>query len=479
MEPQVVSTQIDDIARRLISLDSVEYGSALHQYFEENVDYESRGIHLQGINEFKKYLNLGSAISFDSHLVGGVHYDSTAKVAKFAFSRTFYLPTIPKWLPAADSVNKFLNKQHIRPIFDTELHLTAKGQETDEGLRYVISKVGPTNRRGASFIERALPYLLLRPLITFAVLFVANIFGFFKRHSSTNENPVNLALSAVAESYAGYMNRPIDREHYPETIKQAQNLSEKIGQIFHQAIGYGQQTAHSVNVKAKEIGLPVDQTQHLIELGLHAPVAVLHTAGNVTVSAFNTAVVLEQASVNAVKSLALNAVGIASGTAHLVEDQAKDLGVPVDEYRNLNYKRVHDAGEWFGVVKAKAEEQGRRGMEAVQRGVEQVEAAAQEGIRQAGEVTQRVADEGIEIARLGAVVGAELTQEAAQAVKENAGPVADKAHDKVDEYTPGDSTSTSTDQGGDNSIPRLSSGGHDPHAAGAPSYAAAVQEETA
>ncbi|WVQ64323.1 uncharacterized protein L199_002485 [Kwoniella botswanensis] len=477
MEPDRVSHDVRNVAERLISLESDQYGNALDQYFEDNVVYESRGIHLQGLNEFKKYLNLGSIISFDSHLVGQPHYNEHSKVAKFSFSRTIYLPTAPTWVPASDSINKFLNKQHFRPIFDTELHLTAKGQRGNEGIRYVVSQVGPTNRRNATFIERALPFLFLRPLITFLVLIFANITSFFQRHPYNQENPVNLALSAVAESWATYRGQSIDRENYPETIKQAQKLSEKIGQAVTQTLDFTTATAHKATDQARSIGLPIDQTQHLIEMGLHVPSAALHTAGNVTLSALHTAVIIEQASVSAVQSLALNAIGIASGTAHVVEDQAKDLGLPVDEYRELTFKRAHEVGEWFGVLRAKAEEQGRRGIEAAQETVQQVEQATRQGIRQAGETTQRVAEQGIDVARQAVEQGAEATQRAAQVVKEEAGPTADKAKDVVEEVTPGgDGASTSTDQGGEDIVPRLSSGGHDPTASGSPSYAAAVQE---
>ncbi|WVW81289.1 hypothetical protein I302_103280 [Kwoniella bestiolae CBS 10118] len=477
MEADRVSHEVRNVAERLISLEPDQYGNALDQYFEDNVVYESRGIHLQGLNEFKKYLNLGSVISFDSHLVGHTHYDEHNKIAKFAFSRTIYLPTLPTWVPASDSINKFLNKQHFRPIFDTELHLTAKGQRGNEGIRYVVSQVGPTERRDATFIEKALPYLLLRPLVTFLVLILANVTGFFQRHSYKEENPVNLALSAVAESWASVRGHSIDREHYPETIKQAQKLSEKIGQAVTTTLDFTTSTAHKATDQARSIGLPVDQTQHLIEMGLHVPTAALHTAGNVTLSALHTAVVIEQASVSAVQSLALNAIGIASGTAHVVEDQAKDLGLPVDEYRELAFKRAHDVGEWFGVIKAKAEEQGRRGIQAAQLTAQQVEDATRQGIRQAGETTQRVAEQGIDIAREAVEQGANATQRAARVVKKEAGPTADKAKGVVEEVTPGgdvSNTKTNTDQGGENAIPRLSSGGHDPNAAGAPSYAAAA-----
>ncbi|WRT63227.1 uncharacterized protein IL334_000130 [Kwoniella shivajii] len=465
MEADRVSHDIRNVAERLISLDPEQYNDALNQYFEDNVNYISRGVSLRGLNEFKKYLNIGSAISFDSHLVGQPYYDANKRVARFAFSRTIYSPTVPQWVPLAEPINRFLVRQHIRPVFDTELHLAKKGQETDDGPRYVISQVGPTERRGATLIEKLLPYLLLRPFITFAVLAFANILGFFQRHPVNQENPVKITLAAVAESWAGWRNQPIDREHYPRTIKQAQVLSEKIGQVVTQALDFTQQTAHNANERARELGLPVDQTQHYIELGLNAPGAAIVTAGtvagNVAATALQTAVVLEQSTINAVSTLALNAVGLASGAVHLVEGQAKELGVPVDEYRELNYKRAQEVGELFGVVKAKAEEQGRKGARAAL----QVGVVAEQGVRESAQAAERLADRGIDKVRRGVEHGADATQRYAQTVKDNARPSADHAKDKLDVVMPDEVSNDET------YIARVSAEGIDPTAPLAPSYA--------
>ncbi|WWC57608.1 uncharacterized protein I303_100140 [Kwoniella dejecticola CBS 10117] len=468
MQAERVSHEIRDVAQRLISLDADQYGNALDEYFEDNVHYESPGVHLEGLRELKKYLNLASTISFESHMVGNLQWNENDKIAKFAFARTIYLPTLPKWLFMSDEINKVLNRQRFRPIFDTELHLTTKGQQGEEGIRYVVSKVGPTNRRDATVIEKLLPYLLLRPLVTLFVLIFANVNGFFQRHSFEQENPATMGLSAVAEAWAGWNDRSLAREEYPTVIKNCQTVTDAIGGYVTSTIDTTTKAVRAVGDKAKDMGLPVDTARDLIGMSLHVPAYALHTAGNLTVSALHTAVAIEQASVGAVQSIALNAVGIASGTVHLFEDQAKDFGVPVDEYRERAVRRASDVGEWFGVLKAKAEERGREGVRA-----------AQDTARQAGQATGRAAEQAIDATRRAVEQGAELTQEAAQKVKDRAGPTAEAAKDVVEEVTPEQKGGTSTDRSGNDKTPRSpknTSAGHDPNAPGAPSYAQAAEQ---
>nr|XP_019014017.1 uncharacterized protein I206_00094 [Kwoniella pini CBS 10737]OCF52798.1 hypothetical protein I206_00094 [Kwoniella pini CBS 10737] len=455
MQAERVPNEIKEVAQRLISLDADEYGNALDEYFEAS------------LRELKKYLDLASTVSFESHMIGQMIWNENDKVAKFAFARTIYLPTLPKWLFMSEEINKILNKQRFRTVFDTELHLTTKGSQGEEGIRYVVSKVGPTNRRDATIVEKLLPYFFLRPIITLFVLVLANIYNFFQRHSLEQENPATMALSAVAEVWAGWNGRSLAREEYPTAIKNCQQVTDTIGGYVNNTVDSTSKAVRAAGDKAKEMGLPVDLARDLIEVSLHVPAYALHTAGNLTVSAIHTAVAIEQASVGAVQSIALNAVGIASGTVHLFEDQAKDFGVPVDEYRERVVGRASDVGEWVGVLKMKAEERGREGIQAVQ-----------DTARQAGRATGRAAEQAIDATRQAVELGAELTEEAAQAVKDRAGPTAEAAKDVVEDITPAQEGESSTIRSQSHITVRSpkwhSSGGHAPTAPGAPSYAEAV-----
>ncbi|OCF38615.1 hypothetical protein I317_07605 [Kwoniella heveanensis CBS 569] len=454
MEPSRVSAEVHSVAERLISLDPVQYDSVINEYFENEVAYNSKGVILHGASQLKKYLNLGSLLAFDSHLIGQTHYNSHDQTAHFAFQRTFYLPTLPASVPFSERANKWLNKQHFRAIFDSELHLNTDQGEGQEP-RLFVTKVGPTSRRAAYKLEKLIPYFLIQPVLTFVVLLLASVLGFFNRHSLKQENPVKFALAGVAESYAWLKDAPVDRENYPEPIKQAQDLSDKVGKVVTNAIDTAQQTAHNVTEKAKEMGLPVEQSQHLIEIGLHLPGNALHTTTHVASATIHTIGAIEHTAVQTTSNLVHGTYNLATGTAYnlatgtvnQVERRAKDIGIPIDQYKDLAVKNVRGVGEWFGILKAKAQETTQAAASAAAQAID-------DSTRRRGSRT------GPAPATITGTAGsAETGQPPIEVIVVNMPTSSQDEPQVVHEVE-------------DN--PRLSTGGHDPTALGAPSYAEAA-----
>ncbi|WVF66563.1 hypothetical protein IAT40_001303 [Kwoniella sp. CBS 6097] len=448
MEPSRVAAEVHTVAERLVSLDPVQYDSVVNEFFENEVAYNSKGIIIHGASKLKKCLSIGSAIAFDSHLIGQTHYNAHNQTAHFAFQRTFYLPTLPSYVPFSERANKWLNKQRFRAIFDSELHLNTNQGEGQEPRLYV-TKVGPTSRRAAYRIEKLIPYFLIQPILTWVVLLFASILGFFNRHSLQQENPVKFALAGVAESYAWLKDTPVDRENYPQPIKQAQDLSDKVGQVVTNAIDTAQQTAHNVSEKAKEMGLPVEQSQHLIDFGLHLPGNAINTTTNVASATIHTIGAIEHKAVQTTSNIVHGSYNLATGTAYnlatgtvnQVEKRAKDIGIPVDQYKELAVKNVQGVGEWFGVFKSKLQQIPMKATQAAAQAVE-------EGARRRGSRTGPAPESSqppIE------VVVVNLPTEIV-AVTQDEPAVVNEVED----------------------APRLTTGGHDPQAPGAPSYAAAA-----
>ncbi|WVR03052.1 hypothetical protein IAU60_000041 [Kwoniella sp. DSM 27419] len=350
MDPSRASTEAHSLAERLISLDPVEYDSVINEYFESNVTYTSRGVILHGVSKLKKYLSVGSKIAFESHLVGSTHYNSHNQTAHFAFQRTFYLPTLPTFLPLAHRANAWLNKQHFKAVFDSELHLNGS-KEAGEQTKLYVTKVGPTTRRGATVFEQLIPYTLLQPIITFLVLALATVIGFFNRHKQ--DTYIHLAFAALAESWAGLTGQPVQRE-YPRPIQQAQTLTDKFGKVVNDAIGNANQTTHDLTKRAKELGLPIEQGQQLFDRGLQLPGNAYNTAQSLANQALNTVGSLEQQSYQTAQNIANGAFSLATDTAEQLEAKAKELGIPVEQYKELAMKNAQEIAEWFGVKKAQA-----------------------------------------------------------------------------------------------------------------------------
>ncbi|WVQ94175.1 hypothetical protein IAU59_001253 [Kwoniella sp. CBS 9459] len=449
MEPSRVAAEIHTIAERLISLDPVQYDSVINEYFENEVAYNSKAVILHGASELKKYLNIGSAIAFDSRLVGQTHYNAHNQTAHFAFQRTFYLPALPTYVPFSERANRWLNKQHYRAIFDSELHLNTNQGEGQEP-RLFVTKVGPTTRRAAYRLEQLIPYFLIQPILTWVILLFASILGFFDRHSLRQENPVKFALSGVAESYAWLKDAPVDRENYPQPIRQAQDLSDKVGQVVNNAIDTAQQTAHNVSEKAKEMGLPVEQSQHLIDIGIHLPSNALHTTTNVASATIHRIGAIEHAAVQTTSNLIHGTYELATGTAYnlangaigQVEKRANDIGVSVDQYKELAEKNVRGVGEWFGILKAKAQAKAQETTQAAVQALD--ETTRRQGSRTGPAPSTTETDQRpIEVVVVNMpVVPVEEDLQIVNEVEDN---------------------------------PRLPTGGHDPTALGAPSYAAVAQ----
>ncbi|WWD22675.1 hypothetical protein CI109_107168 [Kwoniella shandongensis] len=379
MEPHNVNDQCHDLAARLLSLDPIEYDSVVNQYFESNCTFKSDIFDFHGASRIKKFLRLEAAITSKSHLVGRSHYNARDHVVTFAYQRTFHAPTLPTFVPLAGRLNNFLYSLQAQPVFDSELHLNAAQEETGE-TRLYVTKFGPTRHRDASFIEKNLPYFILRPFITLVAVLIADIFAFFTRHSLRRESPISIFFAAIAEFWGRLTGAPADPRNYPAPIKQAQDISEKLAGAVTGVLGSAQHTAHNVSSRAQGYS-PVEQGQNILKLGLGIVGASINTASNITTQTFHTIGHIEQQSVNAVGNIASGAVNgavnLATNIVTGVEHRAKDMGIPVDAYEDYAIKNAKNVAEWFGVVKQQADD---RVQEAKARANE-----AKRGIRQTGE----------------------------------------------------------------------------------------------
>ncbi|KAK8844771.1 hypothetical protein IAR55_006621 [Kwoniella newhampshirensis] len=378
MEPHNVNDQCHDLAARLISLDPVDFDSVINQFFETNVTSQSRILEVHGASRLKKLTSLEAALAFESHLIGRSHYNAREHVVTFAYQRTFYAPTIPRWVPFAGPVNDLLYKQHIRAVWDSELHLNAAQEDSGETKLYV-TKVGPTKRRDTSFLENILPFFILRPIVSFIAILLADVFGFFNRHPLKSETPIAVFFAAIAELWGRLTGAPADPQNYPSSIKQAQDISEKLAGAVTGALGSAQQTAQDVSTRAQRIH-PLEQGQNILKFGLGLVGASINTASNLTSQTFHTIGHIEQQGVQTAGNIASGAVNgavnLATNIVNGVELRAKDMGIPVDQYEDMAIKNAKNVAEWFGVVKQQADD---KVQEAKARAMEVKRAAKQTG----------------------------------------------------------------------------------------------------
>ncbi|ORY26515.1 hypothetical protein BCR39DRAFT_257183 [Naematelia encephala] len=189
MQADNVQAGVKDLAKKLVSLDPVDFDSAVNQYFEAHAVLESPQFAVNGASRIKQWCLVQTYPASESKLVGEPRYDEKTQIATFSYQRTYITPYIP--------VASFLSQKRKVLNFDAKLRLNVV---EDDEVDLLVTKASVRRRELAPF-EGFIPWDLFRPLLSFAVIGLFVTAGFLFRHNPKQENIAAIGYHAVVEAF--------------------------------------------------------------------------------------------------------------------------------------------------------------------------------------------------------------------------------------------------------------------------------------
>ncbi|OXC65436.1 hypothetical protein AYX13_05445 [Cryptococcus neoformans] len=330
MDQKSVKDVAQDLATKFVSLDKVEFDSAINQYFDANCKQISRLAEVQGVSRIKKLAALEAIVASDSHLIGNANYDPKDETIRFSWERTFKPPAIPSIIPLSHCANHQLEKFALKSTWDSQLHMNAARDEQGETKLYV-TKVGPTKRRGTTWFEDILPFFLIRPIMSFFFILASDVYSVITRHPVAEESQLDASLSIVAELL-------------------------------------GCDTSVDKGIAAKRIiTWPVHFLFGLFSLfiiSVQSSISFVHNTLRLDSNPIAQLVfVFEDYALRLMNIIYLSVRHIVLSSVNVAENTAKAYGVPADEYHELAERKVGEVVKWLGRVNDRAQSSGNESLQ--------------------------------------------------------------------------------------------------------------------
>ncbi|KAK4686989.1 hypothetical protein P7C73_g3141, partial [Tremellales sp. Uapishka_1] len=259
MDATNISQGVKDISKRLMSMDPIEYNSAVNEYFEPNALLDHDGFYVHGATNIKKVLLLANTICTDSGVIGEPKWDKKAQTITYQYYRHLSAPHLPSYIPFGRRVEKLsvrLNKQ-------TVLYLNA-GEEpgmSDGETKYYVTKVGGEDWRVQGWpLVGYLFFHLFKPLYSLFVVSLATGISFIQRHP-LKDGIFAFIFAAISESlqFTWILLQSFIGRRVAGTEKWTNNKSSELKSLVGKARTSAMETATSLQSRAKKAGVPVDE----------------------------------------------------------------------------------------------------------------------------------------------------------------------------------------------------------------------------